>query len=289
MDGRALAHRISKGFREIPQRDVGSLWLPAARSAGYGPVMATSTAQGRPATARPRAASGHRTGSAGLVVVVGLVVLIGALVGGRDVLGRALQTGVVSGPLPACRIDDVDAPHATLAEWDRTVLDTIYGLDRTYVPADLTAVGEAGVAGDGSVRAFVILDLEALDRAARRAGAIISVASAYRSFDAQSRTFDSLVRAYGKDYAVQSAARPGHSEHQLGTTIDFDGGAAWLADNAWRFGFVVSYPPARSPAYTCYKPEPWHFRYLGTDRAAAVRAAGVSPREWLWEHANDNR
>jgi D-alanyl-D-alanine carboxypeptidase len=250
--------------------------------------MATSTAQDRPATARPRAASGHRTRSAGLVVLVGLVVLIGALVGGRAVLGRALQSGVVSGPLPACRIDDVDAPHATLAEWDRTVLDTIYGLDRTYVPADLTAVGEAGIAGDGSVRAFVILDLEALDRAARRAGASISVASAYRSYDAQARTFDSLVRAYGEDYAVQSAARPGHSEHQLGTTIDFDGGAVWLADNAWRFGFVMSYPPARSPAYTCYKPEPWHFRYLGRDRAAAIRAAGVSAREWLWEHATDD-
>jgi zinc D-Ala-D-Ala carboxypeptidase len=92
----------------------------------------------------------------------------------------------------------------------------------------------------------------------------------------------------GEDYPVQSAARPGHSEHQLGTTIDVEGGGAWLADNAWRFGFVMSYPPARSPAYTCYKPEQWHFRDLGRDRATAVQAAGVSPREWLWDHANDD-
>jgi zinc D-Ala-D-Ala carboxypeptidase len=92
----------------------------------------------------------------------------------------------------------------------------------------------------------------------------------------------------GEDYPVQSAARPGHSEHQLGTTIDVEGGGVWLADNAWRFGFVMSYPPARSPAYTCYKPEPWHFRDLGRDRATAVQAAGVSPREWLWDHANDD-
>jgi D-alanyl-D-alanine carboxypeptidase len=251
--------------------------------------MATSSAQGRPTITRPRAASRRRPRSVGLVVAVGLVALIGALVGGRAVLGRALQPGVVSGPLPACRIDDVAAAHATLAEWDRTVLDTMYGLDQSYGPPDLTDVAEAGIAGDGSVRAFVILDLEALDRAARRAGASLSVSSAFRSYDAQARTFDSLVSAYGEDYAVRSAARPGHSEHQLGTTIDFEGGAAWLADNAWRFGFVMSYPAARSPAYTCYKPEPWHFRYLGRDRAAAIHAAGVSPREWLWEHANDGR
>jgi D-alanyl-D-alanine carboxypeptidase len=276
------------GFREIPQRDVGSLSLPLARLAGYGPVMATSTAQGGSGTGRPRPISRRRPRSVGLVVAVGLVVLAGALIGGRAVLGRAIQAGVVSGPLPACRIDDVRAPHAALAEWDRTVLDTIYGLDRSYAPADLTPVGEAGIAGDGSVRAFVILDLEALDRAARRAGVDLSVASAYRSYDAQTRTFDSLVRVYGENYAVQSAARPGHSEHQLGTTVDFEGGTAWLADTAWRFGFVMSYPPARSPMYTCYKPEPWHFRYLGRDRAAAIHAAGVSPREWLWEHANDD-
>jgi D-alanyl-D-alanine carboxypeptidase len=250
--------------------------------------MATSSAQTRSGTARPRPTSRRRTRSAGVVVVVGLVVLAGALVGGRAVLGRAMQAGVVSGPLPACRIDDVGAPHAGLGEWDRTVLDTIYGLDRSYAPADLTPVAEAGIAGDGSVRAFVILDLEALDRAARRAGVSLKVSSAFRSYDDQTRTFDSLVRAYGEDYAVQSAARPGHSEHQLGTTIDFEDGGAWLADNAWRLGFVMSYPPARSPVYTCYKPEPWHFRYLGRDRASAIHAAGVSPREWLWEHANDD-
>ncbi len=250
--------------------------------------MTTSTAHGRSATPRPRTAPRHRARSVGLLVAVGLVALACAMAGGRVVMGRALQPAVVSGPLPACRIDDLGAPHATLAEWDRTVLDTIYGLDRSYAPADLTPVGEAGIAGDGSVRAFVILDLEALHRAARRAGVGLSVSSAYRSYDDQTRTFDSLVRAYGGDYAVQSAARPGHSEHQLGTTVDVEGGTAWLAENAWRFGFVMSYPPARSPAHTCYKPEPWHLRYLGRDRAAAIHAAGVSPREWLWEHANDD-
>jgi D-alanyl-D-alanine carboxypeptidase len=218
-------------------------------------------------------------------MLVGTV--LGLLLGGRAVLGRGLETRALSGPLPACGVADLPAPHATLDEWAVTLLDTTFGLDRSYVPDDLTSVAEADIAGEGSIRAIAILDLEALGRAARRAEAKLVVSSAYRSFDAQSRTFDSLARSYGEAYALRSAARPGHSEHQLGTTIDFDGGEAWLAENAWRFGFVMSYPPARSPRYTCYKAEPWHFRYLGRERAASIHAAGTSPREWLWEHADD--
>ena len=219
-----------------------------------------------------------------------LVALIGALLGhGVAAVDQAFRSSTFSGPLPACGVDDVAAPHASLAEWGQTLLDTTYAIDRSYVPDDLTPTGEAGITGGGSVRAFMIIDLEALGRAGRKAGQAISVGSAYRSFDAQARTFASLVRAFSHDYALRSAARPGHSEHQLGTTIDFVGGEAWLADNAWRFGFVMSYPPARSPALTCYRAEPWHFRYFGRSRAAEIESAGISPREWLWQHADDGR
>ena len=117
----------------------------------------------------------------------------------------------------------------------------------------------------------------------------LSVISAYRSYDAQVRTFASLERAYGRAFALESAARPGHSEHQLGTAIDIDGGGTWLARTRLEHGFVVSYPAERSPAFTCYKPEPWHIRYVGRARAAAIQASGLSPREWLWAHADDDR
>ncbi len=102
------------------------------------------------------------------------------------------------------------------------------------------------------------------------------------------RTFESLVAAYGRDEALRSAARPGHSEHQLGTTIDVEGGEAWLADEAWRYGFVVSYPFEHSPESTCYKAEPWHLRYVGREAAAEVRASGLSLRAWLWTRQSDD-
>ena len=41
-------------------------------------------------------------------------------------------------------------------------------------------------------------------------------------------------------------------------------------------------PAEWSPQRTCYKAEPWHFRYVGRDAARAVRESGLSLREWLW-------
>jgi zinc D-Ala-D-Ala carboxypeptidase len=240
-----------------------------------------------PRGGRPR----HRRWPAAAVAFVALLVLaVGPAAVGQataGAIGQVFGPPAFQGPLPNCTMGDRLAPYATVDDWDRTLLDTEYALGRDYAPTDLVAVTETGIAGDGSVRAVVVLDLEALGYAARKAGVELSVESAYRSYDAQRRTFDSLVDAYGREFALESAARPGHSEHQLGTTLDFAGYDEWLAENAWRFGFVQSYPADRSPARTCYKPESWHYRYFGRDRAAAIHASGLSPREWLWEHADE--
>lgn len=191
--------------------------------------------------------------------------------------------GTSDGPLPGCAQGDVLTQFHRPDDWARTFLDTTYRLDAQDAPSDLVDVRRAGVAGRGQVRALVIGDLRAMHRAATHAKSPFGIESAYRSFAAQDRTFASLEQAYGYEYALRSAARPGHSEHQLGTTIDVDDNEAWLAAHAWEYGWVVSYPPDRSPGWTCYKPEPWHLRYIGRDAAAAVHASGVSLREWLWE------
>jgi D-alanyl-D-alanine carboxypeptidase len=197
--------------------------------------------------------------------------------------GRDAAAGRFDGPVPACARGDTPTPRDALADWDRTLLDTEFRLDRAYVPPDLVPVAEAGVLGSGMVRSFVIPDLRALGEAARDAGLAFRVVSAYRSFDRQAATFGSLERTYGREEALRSAALPGHSEHQLGTTIDIDGGEAWMAAHGARFGFIVSYPAEASPERTCYKPEPWHLRYFGRATARAIVESGRSAREWLWE------
>lgn len=205
----------------------------------------------------------------------------------RAVSGSPDVEGRFDGPLPACQVADIPAIRHGPDDWDRVLLDPMFRLADDDVPHDLVPVAEAGLAGEGSVRLLVIDDLRAMARAAGKAGVKLTVRSAFRDVDDQRQTLDSLAQAFGRSWAEQSAARPGHSEHQLGTALDLDGGDAWLATHSWEFGFVVSYPPDRSPTYTCYKAEPWHVRYIGRVKARAVHDSGLSLREWLWAHGGD--
>ena len=66
--------------------------------------------------------------------------------------------------------------------------------------------------------------------AARKAGARFSVQSAYRSYATQKTTFAYWVDVHGYAVALTESARAGHSEHQLGTTLDlrsYGGRAPW--------------------------------------------------------------
>ena len=192
------------------------------------------------------------------------------------------------------------AAHAAYDDWPRTIVDTSSRLPEGYVPPDLVPVSRAGLSGGGSIRRIAIADLKALAKAARKAGVRLAVESAYRSEARQKRTFAGWVRTSGEAEAQRFSARAGHSEHELGTAIDFKaagGGspwtrafarsrhARWLAANAWRFGWIQSYPSGAEDQ-TCYGAEAWHYRYVGRDVAAEVHASGVTLRAWLWLHAS---
>jgi D-alanyl-D-alanine carboxypeptidase len=222
------------------------------------------------------------------------------------VLVAAMLTGAAASvsaapALPACKVADVLTKHRWLADWHRSLLDSTYRLSSAYVPTDLRSTSYAGLNGGYSVRRIVLTDLKAMASAARAAGARFVVQSAYRSYKTQKATFDYWVRVHGYATALKESARAGHSEHQLGTTLDFRayGGrapwdyadwaltkvGAWLKANAWKYGFIMSYPKGKTTV-TCYTYEPWHFRYVGRDRAAKIRASGLTLREFLWREQN---
>jgi D-alanyl-D-alanine carboxypeptidase len=199
---------------------------------------------------------------------------------------------------PACRYDDVLTADRTYTDWNITLLDTTYKLPKSYVPDDLVPTARAGLSGGGYVRSFAIPDLSAMAAAARGVGAGLRVVSAYRSYEYQVELFRQEVAKYGRWRALHRAARPGHSEHQLGTTIDFGSartGSApaakfgntaagrWMTRNSWKFGWIMSYPYGETSS-TCYASEPWHFRYVGREMAAKVHASGLTLREYLWRY-----
>jgi D-alanyl-D-alanine carboxypeptidase len=130
--------------------------------------------------------------------------------------------------------------------------------------------GQPAAKGRHRVAAPVQVPLHDLLIAAREAGHVLKINSAYRSYREQARVFKTTLQP-GR------AARPGHSEHQLGTAIDLRlptaAAITWLAEHAADFGFVRSYPDGKQ-RLTGYRPEPWHIRWVGPAWAAQVAATG---------------
>lgn len=113
--------------------------------------------------------------------------------------------------------------------------------------------------------------------------------SGYRSYWYQQSTFQNNVDLFGFERADMLSSRAGHSEHQTGLTMDLDSfdqnygttpDGKWLADNCWRFGFIIRYPKGKEHI-TGYEYEPWHVRYLGKSTANLVYHSGLTLEEFL--------
>jgi D-alanyl-D-alanine carboxypeptidase len=210
--------------------------------------------------------------------------------------GQPLVTNIEQ--LPKCVLGDVLTPLTGQDDWPFTMVDWDLMVPADYVPDDLVGSDQAGFSRFFQVRSVVVPDLRRMGEAAAAAGAQLGIVSAYRSYDTQVWTYSYWVNELGYDYAIFSSARPGHSEHQLGLAIDFQsyGGpepwmyhnfatdtaaGQWLAANAWKYGFIMSYPYGSTPK-TCYGFEPWHYRYFGVEEAALIHASGLTTREWMW-------
>jgi D-alanyl-D-alanine carboxypeptidase len=203
-------------------------------------------------------------------------------------------------PLPACRYKDVPALGDPRTDWATMVLDTRFTLGPDDRPRKLVPVGKAGIGTVLGARIIpeAIDDLRALHEASVAAGAEVVIRTAYRSYAQQATVFGSWVATAGEKAARNVSARPGHSEHQLGSALDFAGAGdpkapwehddwattkpgKWLMRHAWEHGFVLSYPDGMTDR-TCYAYEPWHYRYVGRELAAAIEESGLTPREYLW-------
>ncbi|MCR5724369.1 MAG: M15 family metallopeptidase [Treponema sp.] len=115
--------------------------------------------------------------------------------------------------------------------------------------------------------------LAELGEAARKDGISLLVSSTYRSYDYQVTVYNRLVQLDGKQQADRESARPGTSQHQLGTVVDFgsidpswESSAAcqWLLRHASEYGWSLSFPDGYEDV-TGYEYECWHFRYIGKE------------------------
>ena len=225
------------------------------------------------------------------------LVLAGALLAALFALPSS-AAGV--GPLPECRLDDVLTEPRGYDDWAITQVDWNLTLGRRYRPPDLVSVSSADVDGGGYIREVAIDDLRAMAAAARENGTPIKVLSPFRGYRQQVALFGGYAGWNGSEFtnfenAIKFSARPGHSEHQTGLTIDFGSvgdtaltsnwhetpAGGWMQRNAWKYGWLMSYPEGKK-AVVCYRFEPWHYRYVGRELAATIRESGLTIREYLW-------
>ena len=159
-------------------------------------------------------------------------------------------------------------------------------LNENYVPTSLTRIEAADTFNpkdDYLVLTKILPFLNNLMAAAKSNGVDVEVISAYRSFNEQSSLKSSYKVVYGTG-ANKFSADQGYSEHQLGSTVDFTTksvGAGftgfektpayqWLLDNAYTYGFILSYPKGNS----YYQYEPWHWRFVGRALAKKLHDDG---------------
>ena len=164
------------------------------------------------------------------------------------------------------------------------VIDRWWGLPHSYEPTDLENVPAGFTDGRAyRLRREANAALATMFRAARAEGVKLRILSSYRSGERQMELYK---RAIGGNPGQRHTAPPGHSEHQLGTTVDLEDISGrnrlshhfdetpegkWLQKNAWKYGWVQSYTPAEVEQ-TGYIAEPWHWRYWGLEKAQEIRA-----------------
>lgn len=179
-------------------------------------------------------------------------------------------------------LNDISSTVGTLEKLSKTDKELlqkyskVYFLNENYVPLRLETIEQKYLYDESKTLQFHELAMSFLTRMLNdsiNANSTIKVISAYRSFGTQGILKSSYTFTYGSGANTFSSDQ-GYSEHQLGTAVDlgtpypdtyltvgFEKTQAfnWLKDNAYRYGFILSYPKGN----TYYQYEPWHWRFVG--------------------------
>ena len=179
-------------------------------------------------------------------------------------------------------------------------------LDTGYVPSGLVVSDYTRKDGrDGQkLVSTAAKALEALMKEAAYYGITdVTITSGYRSASYQKSLFNSyvekemknnskLTREQAEQVVLTYSMKPGCSEHQTGLCCDMHNlssaqqkfgsteAGKWLAENCWRFGFILRYP-ADKEDITGVKWEPWHFRFVGREAATQMHEKNMCLEEYV--------
>lgn len=213
--------------------------------------------------------------------------------------GRGAGDGGAQGQ-PAPPADEGAASDAAFGEADGLLLlvNPWTPLPEDFLPGELVPVQN-----DQAVDARAYPDLQDMLQDMSQAGLSPLICSSYRSQERQQELYDNKVqRVMAEGVSLEAAqaeaarwvARPGTSEHQTGLAVDIVSLSnqmldetqestpefQWLAENAWKYGFILRYPSDKSEK-TGIAYEPWHFRFVGKEAAEEMHDLGLCLEEYL--------
>ena len=154
------------------------------------------------------------------------------------------------------------------------IANKTYSLPESYNPGDL--LNECKSA------------FNKMKSAAAAKGLSIYISSGFRSFSSQKSIYNRYVSNDGRALADTYSARPGHSEHQTGLSIDLNTitqafgktkEGKWVAEHCHEYGFIIRYPEGKAHI-TGYQYEPWHLRYVGVEAATKIAKSGLCLEEY---------
>lgn len=209
-----------------------------------------------------------------VIVVVYLLLILYQLIG--NVYSRLSNT------------HEIQVPE----EWNLIVVNRWNELPEDY-EVELTELSN-GQMVDSRIYPY----LQEMFDAARTEDVYPVVREGYRTAEEQQEILDDKIQSYiNQGYSQVKAERtakewvalPGTSEHQLGIAVDINADKSkcsnedvygWLAENAYKYGFVLRYPPGKQKITgTSY--EPWHYRYVGEEATKEIYERGICLEEYF--------
>lgn len=178
------------------------------------------------------------------------------------------------------------------------LVNKAHPIGQDYKPDDLTKIEAYAPDRSETTRYMRTEAAEAFHRMVDKAagdGVELKMTTAYRSYDFQKILFDNYVEKEGEEKANTFSAKPGQSEHQTGLAVDVSSPSVdyqlsddygktkegkWIADEAYRFGFILRFPKGKEEI-TGYQYEPWHLRYVGLAAAKEIHEEGLTLEEFL--------
>jgi len=114
----------------------------------------------------------------------------------------------------------------------------------------------------------------------------------YRSYESQENIYNNYAYDHTSEETSKYAARPGYSEHELGTAIDVsnvwyieegDEEYEWIRKNCYKYGFIMRYKKNKENI-TKYAAEDWHIRYVGVKAATLIFNKNITFDEYWYKY-----